>query len=74
MINSLKLLLFNKSFCVEPLHISEYGLYFCESSFIQNDSMFAEFGTFFCCFAEKCFLCSRKKIKLKELWQKIDKN
>ena len=41
------------------LYISEYGLYFCESSFIQNDSMFAEFGTFFCCFIEKCFLCSR---------------
>ena len=36
--------------------------------------MFAEFGTFFCCFIEKCFLCTRKKIKLKELWQKIDKN
>ena len=36
--------------------------------------MFAEFGTFFCCFSEKCFLCTHKKIKLKELWQKIDKN
>lgn len=48
MINSFKLLLFNKSFCVELcIFWNMAGLYFCESSFIQNDSMFAENGTFF---------------------------
>lgn len=59
------------------LHISEYGLYFCESSFIQNDSMFAEFGTFFCCFIEKCFLVAViKKINkiMAENRQELNRN
>ena len=55
MINSFKLLLFNKSFCVELcIFWNMAGLYFCESSFIQNDSMFAENETFFSVFCEKC--------------------